>query len=98
VSAGLLRSHFNLLHWKTHTANFYSNDTIFTKAIVNLLFILSEWTGSEINRREQGLILELGAYSPSDCKHMSRNFHLEDDTDFEACSLQSEKLRLDKVT
>jgi hypothetical protein len=49
-----------------------------------LLIILSKWIGSapsisRYSRRKKGLILELGAYSLSDCKHTFRDFHLEAD-------------------
>jgi hypothetical protein len=46
------------------------------------LIILSKWIGfapsvGRYGRRKKGLILELGAYSPSDCKHTFRDFLLE---------------------
>jgi hypothetical protein len=50
-----------------------------SRALWNILIILSKWTKSvqSRSRRQQGLTLELGAYSPSDSKHTFRDFHLE---------------------
>lgn len=59
------------------------NDDIFSRAVWNLLIILSNWTGFSCGcgcgRRYQGLTLELGVYSPSDSKHTFRDFRLEHD-------------------
>jgi len=72
-----------------------------------LLVILSKWTGVAGSRRQQGLTLELGAYSPSDSKHAFRDFHLEQDypyqerkdleTNFEAYKLRADELGLDSL-
>jgi hypothetical protein len=72
-----------------------------------LLVILSKWTGVAGSRRQQGLTLELGAYSPSDTKHAFRDFHLEQDypyqerkdleTNFEAYKLRADELGLDSL-
>ncbi|RDL40524.1 uncharacterized protein BP5553_00503 [Venustampulla echinocandica] len=58
------------------------NNNCFSRAVWRLLIILSKWSGfvpsvGRYGRRKKGLILELGAYSPSDCKHTFRDFHLE---------------------
>lgn len=58
-------------------ANFNSNNDVFFRALWDLLFILSKWVGFVGTRREYGLALELGAYSPGDCKHTFRDFNLE---------------------
>ena|SRR6266566_3636845 len=64
-------------------ADFDRNNDIFTAAVWNLLIILSKWPGFDRSCRhgrcQQGLTLELGAYSPSDSKHTFRNFRLEQD-------------------
>ena len=72
-----------------------------------MLVILSKWTGVAGSRRQQGLTLELGAYSPSDSKHAFRDFHLEQDypyqerkdleTNFEAYKLRADELGLDSL-
>lgn len=50
-----------------------------SRALWNILIILSKWTRSvwSDSRRQQGLTLELSAYAPSDSKHTSKGFHLE---------------------
>ncbi|OBT39478.1 hypothetical protein VE00_10120 [Pseudogymnoascus sp. WSF 3629] len=55
-----------------------NNNAVFFRALWNLLFILSKWIGFVGSRRQYGLTLELGAYSPSDCKHTFIDFHLEE--------------------
>jgi len=87
-------------------ADFNSNDDIFSRAVWNLLIILSKWTGfARIRgrgRRQQGLTLELGAYSPSDSKHTFRDFHLEhnypyqEEKDLET-HLEAYRLRADRL-
>ncbi|KFZ07638.1 hypothetical protein V501_06264 [Pseudogymnoascus sp. VKM F-4519 (FW-2642)] len=42
------------------------NNNVFFNSLWDLLFILSKWVGFVGTRREDGLTLELGAYSPSD--------------------------------
>ena len=59
-------------------ANFNRNNDVFFRALWDLLFILSKWIGFVRSRRQYGLTLELGAYSPGDCKHTFRDFHLEE--------------------
>jgi hypothetical protein len=86
-------------------ADFNSNDDIFSRAVWNLLIILSKWTGFAQSR--QGLTLELGAYSPSDSKHTFRDFHLEHnylyqeekdlETHWEAYRLRANRLGLDSL-
>ncbi|OBT73087.1 hypothetical protein VF21_07606 [Pseudogymnoascus sp. 05NY08] len=49
-----------------------NNNEVFFTALCNLLSILSKWNR---NRRQNWLTLELGAYSPGDCKHTFRDFH-----------------------
>jgi hypothetical protein len=61
-----------------HIANFNRNNNAFFNSLWDLLFILSKWVGFVGTRREDGVTLELGAYSPSDCKHKFRDFHLEE--------------------
>ena len=85
-------------------ADFCRNDCILSRAAWNLLVILSKWAGFAGNRRQQGLTLEFGAYSPSDSKHTFRDVHLEYiypypkrmdlEAHREACKLQADKLRL----
>lgn len=59
-----------------------NNNDIFSKAISDLLTILSQWKSSTRLpgcSQIEGLILELGASSPSDCRHTPLNdFRLED--------------------
>lgn len=67
---------------KEDDATIRANNDIFSKAIYSLLVILSGWkllTRLLGRRRDQkmGLVLELAAYSPSDCKYTFRDFHLE---------------------
>ena len=72
-----------------------------------MLVILSKWTGFAGSRRQQGLTLELGVYSPSDSKHAFRDFHFEHnypyqeekdlETHFEAYKLRADKLGLDSL-
>ena len=72
-----------------------------------MLVILSKWTGVAGSRRQQGLTLELGAYSPSDSKHAFRDFHLEQnysyherkdlEANFEAYRLRADELGLDSL-
>ncbi|TVY56604.1 hypothetical protein LCER1_G001741 [Lachnellula cervina] len=52
------------------------------RSLWELLEVLSQWTVLEpssgrYGRSMKGLELELGAYSPSDCRHTFRDFHLE---------------------
>ncbi|KFZ04051.1 hypothetical protein V502_10450 [Pseudogymnoascus sp. VKM F-4520 (FW-2644)] len=54
------------------------NNEVFSRALWDLLFILSKWIGFVRSRRQYGVILELGAYSPGDCKHTFRDFHLQE--------------------
>ena len=76
------------------------------------MIILSKWTGfvpsvGRYGRRTKGLILELGAYSPSDCKHTFRGFHLEPnypyqeprdfDDDGEAYKQRAERFELESL-
>lgn len=56
------------------------NNEIFSKAIWDLLTILSKWAGlaksNTVNGRSQeGITFELGVHSPSDCKHIFKEFH-----------------------
>ncbi|KAK3938997.1 hypothetical protein QBC46DRAFT_316574 [Diplogelasinospora grovesii] len=84
-----------------------NNSNIFSRAIWNLLIILSKWTRISRGRREKRSILELGAYSPSDSKHTFRDFHLEHgypyqeredlETHFEAYRLRAARLGLDSL-
>ena len=76
-----------------------------------MLVILSKWTGFARNRgrgrHQQGLTLELGAYSPSDSKHTFRDFHLEHDYPYQekkdleknwgAYKLRADRLGLDSL-
>ncbi|POR32516.1 Uncharacterized protein TPAR_07266 [Tolypocladium paradoxum] len=58
------------------------NRSILTRALMKLLRVLSKWKRSGCLRRDQGqrgLTLELGAYPPSDLRHVFRDFRLEDD-------------------
>ncbi|POR33812.1 Uncharacterized protein TPAR_06004 [Tolypocladium paradoxum] len=63
-----------------------SNEAAFTKALWDLLQILSLWTRSGWNERhpklkrkgEDTMMLYLGAYSRSDSKHVFRDFRLQD--------------------
>ena len=76
-------------------------------AVWILLITLSKWTGFAGSHRQQGLTLELGAYSPSDSKHAFRDFHLEHnyayqekkdlETNCEAYKLRADKLGLDSL-
>ncbi|RDL35090.1 Uncharacterized protein BP5553_07021 [Venustampulla echinocandica] len=88
-----------------------NNNGIFSKAVWNLLIILSKWTRSACSRgrggRQQGLTLELGAYSPSDSKHTFRDFRLEHDypyqerndleMDWDTYKLRADRLGLDSL-
>jgi hypothetical protein len=92
---------------KRPIANLNSNDDIFSRAVWNLLVILSKWPGSSGSRRQHGLTLELGACSPSDSKHTFRDFHLEHnypyqeekdlETQFKAYKLRADALGLDSL-
>ncbi|TVY33901.1 hypothetical protein LSUB1_G007075 [Lachnellula subtilissima] len=58
------------------------NNYLFSSSLGELLDVLSQWTILEpspgrYGRSMKGLELELGAYSPSDCRHTFRDFHLE---------------------
>lgn len=62
-----------------------SNEATFTKALWDLLQILSLWTSHwegrhpQLKRKgENSMMLYLGAYSPSDSKHVFRDFRLQD--------------------
>lgn len=59
-------------------ANFNSNNDVFFRALWDILSVLSKWPGFARSRRGYGLTLELGAYSPGDCKHTFRDIHLEE--------------------
>ncbi|KAL1858867.1 hypothetical protein VTK73DRAFT_7783 [Phialemonium thermophilum] len=52
------------------------NDTTFSRALWTLLEVMSRWKRSDC-RRDRELVLEIGAYSPSDSKHDFRDFRLE---------------------
>lgn len=57
-----------------------NNNRILSKAVWSLLSSLSEWNSlAQIGyfRRQQGLTLELGVYSPSDCKHRFKHLEFE---------------------
>lgn len=66
-------------------------------------FVLSKWTGFVGTRRENGLKLELGAYSPGDCKHTFRDFHLEENYTYQESGIDigpqlgEYKLRIDRL-
>lgn len=82
-------------------SNFNSNNNIFNKALWDLLFILSKWIGIVGSHRKYGLCFELGVYSPSDCKHTFRDFHLEENYPYqEIKDMEREadayKLRIDR--
>ncbi|KAK0127879.1 hypothetical protein ONS96_007379 [Cadophora gregata f. sp. sojae] len=58
------------------------NSYLFTRSVWELLKVLSQWTvlqpsSGRYGRSMRGLELELGAYSPSDCRHTFRDVHLE---------------------
>ncbi|POR32569.1 Uncharacterized protein TPAR_07226 [Tolypocladium paradoxum] len=57
------------------------NRRIFTIALWNLLVIISKWEipSTSRGRGRRGLNLQLGVYSPSDSKHVFKDFRLEDD-------------------
>lgn len=75
------------------------------------MLILSKWSGLNricgYDRYQQGLTLELGAYSPSDPKHTFRDFHLEQnypyqekndlETNLDAYRLRADRLGLDSL-
>lgn len=74
-----------------------------SRALWNVLIILSKWTRSVQSR----LTLELGAYSLSDSKHTFRDFHLEQgypyqeakdlELHWEAYRLRADQLKLDSI-
>lgn len=83
-------------------SNHNSNNNTFNKALWDLLFILSKWIGVVGSHRECGLKLELGVYSPSDCKHTFRDFHLEEDYPYQVIkdmekNADAYKLRIDRL-
>lgn len=58
------------------------NNDLFSRAIWNLTSILSKWTGlakreTVRNQRPEGIGLESGIYSPSDCKHAFQDIHFK---------------------
>ncbi|KFY64894.1 hypothetical protein V496_02924, partial [Pseudogymnoascus sp. VKM F-4515 (FW-2607)] len=80
-----------------------NNNDVFFRALWDLLFVLSRWTGFVGTRRENGLKLELGAYSPGDCKHTFRDFHLEENYTYQESGIDigpqlgEYKLRIDRL-
>ncbi|KAK3943296.1 hypothetical protein QBC46DRAFT_307703 [Diplogelasinospora grovesii] len=59
------------------------NNLTFTKAVVDLLTVLSKWPKRKEHPTmpvsERGVSLEISAFSPSDHKHGFRDFRLQDD-------------------
>ncbi|KAK0727211.1 hypothetical protein B0T26DRAFT_799282 [Lasiosphaeria miniovina] len=53
------------------------NRSTFTRAILRLLAILSNWP-QIIPSYRKGITLDIGVYSPSDCRHQFRDFHLDE--------------------